>query len=123
MLIKCKLDERVKVNCRGCLMLVVTYNIQSGRGRDLVIDLKRIARTIADADVIALQEVERDWSPSRGDQVAELAALFPRHFWTFGVAVDVNGSSVRADGTVKNVRRQYGNMTLSRWPIISVRNW
>lgn len=104
-------------------MLVVTYNIQSGRGRDNVIDLKRIARTIADADVIALQEVERDWSPSRGDQVAALAALFPRHFWSFGVAVDVNGGSINPDGTVNNIRRQYGNMTLSRWPIVSVRSW
>ena len=35
-------------------MLIVTYNIQWGMGRDRRIDLDRIARTVAGADVIAL---------------------------------------------------------------------
>ena len=42
-------------------MRLVSYNIQYGRGRDGVFDLKRIATAIAGADVIALQEVERYW--------------------------------------------------------------
>lgn len=104
-------------------MLLVTYNIQWGRGRDNVIDLARIARTIADADIIALQEVERHWRPETGDQPEQFAALFPEHFWVFGAAVDIDGSSRRADGRVVNIRRQYGNLILSRWPIVSVRSW
>ena len=42
-------------------MLVSTYNIQWGKGRDGVVDLGRIARAVADADIIGLQEVERNW--------------------------------------------------------------
>lgn len=104
-------------------MLVVTYNIQWGLGRDNVVDLARIARTVAAADLIALQEVERNWRPETGDQVAQFAALFPRHYWAFGVAVDIDGSTLAPDGRVQNQRRQYGNLILSRWPIVSVRSW
>ncbi len=42
-------------------MLFVTYNIQFGCGRDGRIDLDRIGAAIAKADLVALQEVERDW--------------------------------------------------------------
>ena len=104
-------------------MRVVTYNIQWGLGRDGVVDLARIARTIARADLIALQEVERDWRPEIGDQVPQLAALFPKHHYVFAAAVDVDGADVAADGRVRNLRRQYGNMILSRWPIASMRSW
>jgi endonuclease/exonuclease/phosphatase family metal-dependent hydrolase len=104
-------------------MLVVTFNIQWGCGRDGVVDLARIARVIAGADLIALQEVERDWRPEIGDQVPALAALFPRHHHIVGPAVDIDGSEVSADGRVRNLRRQYGNMILSRWPIASARSW
>jgi len=104
-------------------MLAVTYNIQSGRGRDDVVDLARIARTVQAADIIALQEVERLWSPEAGDQTAQIAALLPEHHWIFAAAVDLDGSTVTPDGQVKTCRRQYGNMTLSRWPITSVRSW
>lgn len=104
-------------------MLVVTYNIQWGLGRDGVVDLGRIARAIATADLIALQEVERDWRPEIGDQVPQFAALFPKHHYVFGAAVDIDGSEVSGDGRVRNLRRQYGNMTLSRWPIVSTRSW
>jgi endonuclease/exonuclease/phosphatase family metal-dependent hydrolase len=104
-------------------MLVVTYNIQWGKGRDDVVDLARIARTIEAADIIALQEVERHWRPETGDQTAQLAALLPGHHWVFGAAVDLDGSSIAPDGRVTSQRRQYGNMILSRWPITSLRNW
>src|SRR5207247_6901776 len=43
---------------------LVTYNIQYGLGKDKRYDLARIAREIADADIIALQEVERHWQRS-----------------------------------------------------------
>lgn len=104
-------------------MLLVTYNIQWGCGRDNVVDLARIARTIADADIIALQEVERHWRAETGDQPQLFADLFPQHYWTYGAAVDLDGSTRSTSGRIENRRRQYGNMILSRWPISSVRSW
>jgi len=103
-------------------MRIVTYNIQWGRGRDGRIDLDRIADTIRDADIAALQEVERNWRPQmHSDQVARLAELLPNHHWIFGASVDLNGSRVAPDGRVLNQRRQFGNMILSKLPIISSR--
>ena len=56
-------------------MKLVTYNIQYGLGRDNRFDLARIAREIEDADIIALQEVERHWQRSgRVDAPAVLAS-------------------------------------------------
>ena len=40
-------------------MKFVSYNIQYGTGKDGRIDLSRIAAEVGDADVIALQEVDR----------------------------------------------------------------
>lgn len=99
-------------------MRVVTYNIQWGKGRDGVVDLDRIARTVGGADVIALQEVERHWREmDHADQVARLSALLPDHHPAFCTAVDFHNATQPGD------RRQYGMMVLSRWPILSVRSW
>ncbi len=54
-------------------MKLVTYNIRYGFGLDQRIDLGRIARTVQDADIIALQEVERFCS-GMNDQPEILAA-------------------------------------------------
>jgi endonuclease/exonuclease/phosphatase family metal-dependent hydrolase len=99
-------------------MRVATYNIQWGKGRDGVVDLGRVARTVDAADVIALQEVERHWRDMpHADQVARLAELFPDHHPAFCAAVDFFNPAVPA------LRRQYGLMVLSRWPILSVRSF
>lgn len=99
-------------------MQIVTYNIQWGKGRDGVVDLDRIARTVADADVIALQEVERHWRDMpHADQVARLGTLFPDHHAAFCPSVDFHNPVHPAQ------RRQYGLMVLSRWPILSVRSF
>jgi endonuclease/exonuclease/phosphatase family metal-dependent hydrolase len=99
-------------------MRVVTYNIQWGKGRDGVVDLDRIARTVAGADVIALQEVERHWRDmDHADQVARLSALMPQHHPAFSTAVDFHNPQQPFN------RRQYGLMVLSRWPVLSVRSW
>jgi len=45
-------------------MKIVTYNIQFGLGKDDRYDLKRIASEVEGADIIALQEVERNWQRS-----------------------------------------------------------
>lgn len=100
-----------------------TYNIQYGRGLDGRIDLDRIADTVRDADVIALQEVER-FFPRSGevDQVEELAYRLNSHHWIYGAGVDIHADSVMIDGAIRHRRRQFGNMLLSRNPIKTSRN-
>jgi endonuclease/exonuclease/phosphatase family metal-dependent hydrolase len=46
------------------MIKIVTYNIQFGLGKDGRFDLERIAAEVDGADVIALQEVERNWQRS-----------------------------------------------------------
>lgn len=68
------------------------------------------------ADVIALQEVERNWQRSGlADQPRELAGLLPGYDWVYGPAFDVSG------GAAGGSRRQFGPMLLSRAPILSSR--
>jgi endonuclease/exonuclease/phosphatase family metal-dependent hydrolase len=74
-------------------MRLVSYNIQYGKGRDGRFDLRRIANAIREADVIALQEVERYWIRSGiVDQPAELAGLLPDHHWVYGPGLDIDAS-------------------------------
>jgi endonuclease/exonuclease/phosphatase family metal-dependent hydrolase len=104
-------------------MIFVSYNIQWGTGKDGRIDLARIAAEVGEADVIAFQEVERFWTRSqRSDQAAELAALFPEHHWVYGPGMDLDGSRRDERGRLIRQRRQFGNMLLSRTPILSSRN-
>jgi endonuclease/exonuclease/phosphatase family metal-dependent hydrolase len=91
---------------------IVSWNIQNGKGCDGVTDLARIARVVTsmgEADVVCFQEIARH-DPAFGggaDQVAELAALFPRYQPIFGPTL-VRGA------------RQYGNLILSRLPVFQV---
>ena len=104
-------------------MKIVTYNIQYGRGRDGRFDLDRIADAVSGADVIALQEVERFWSRSGGaDQPRLLARRFPGHYPAYGPGVDLHlaGAGPGEDGAGK--RRQFGNMLLTRAPLLTVRH-
>ena len=101
---------------------IVSFNIQYSLGADGRYDLGRAVRAIADADVICLQEVERNWRRTgMADQPRELQQLLPDRFTAYGAVLDVDASSVEADGTVTNRRRQFGQMTLSRWPVLSAR--
>ena len=103
-------------------MLVATYNIQWGKGRDGVVDLARVAQAVAQADVIGLQEVERNWRRmDHADQVQRLAELFPDRYVFFAPSIDVDGSSADANGRVMNQRRQYGLLVISRWPVLTSR--
>lgn len=107
-------------------MKLVSYNIQYGRGRDGVFDLERIVGEVAGADIIALQEVERFWQRSgMRDQPREIADLLRDYYWIYGAGVDLNcdadvGAGINGDS--RNRRRQFGNMLLSRQPILSSRN-
>ncbi len=104
-------------------MIFVSYNIQWGTGKDGRVDLARIAGEIGAADVIALQEVDRFWTRSRmTDQAAEFAALFPEHHWVYGPGMDMDASIRGDDGRLVTRRRQFGNMVLSRAPILAARN-
>ena len=103
-------------------MKLLSYNIQYGKGRDGRFDLERIASEASGADIIALQEVERFWKHSGGmDQVQVLAAAFPDHYWAYGAGVDVHNPA--AAGVASGLsRRQFGNMLLSRWPLLYSRH-
>jgi endonuclease/exonuclease/phosphatase family metal-dependent hydrolase len=104
-------------------MKLVSYNIQYGIGRDGKFDLERIAASVAGADIIALQEVTRNFMRNGGaDLVSGLTALLPDYFYVFGPAVDADLGARDASGRPANSRLHFGNMVLSRWPIISSRN-
>ncbi len=103
-------------------MKFVTYNIQYGKGRDGHINFERIIAEIAvaDADVIALQEVERFWPRSGNtDQVQVIAEGLGGYFWVYGPGVDLH---IEGNTPAQNARRQFGNLLLCRRPILSARH-
>jgi endonuclease/exonuclease/phosphatase family metal-dependent hydrolase len=96
------------------MTIIVTWNIQAGKGCDGITDLARIAavvKSMGEADVICLQEVARNDPAIAGgaDQAAELQALFPGYEALFGAAL-------------WRERRQFGNLLLSRLPILQMFN-
>jgi endonuclease/exonuclease/phosphatase family metal-dependent hydrolase len=103
-------------------MRFVSYNIRYGLGQDGRYDLARAVAAVAEADVIAFQEVEVNW-PRTGmvDQARAIGELLPRHYWVHGPAFDVDASERAADGRVINRRRQFGTMIASRTPILASR--
>lgn len=103
---------------------VVSHNIQYSLGRDGRYDLVRGVDAVRAADVICLQEVDRYW-PRTGlvDQAALIAELLPDRHWVFGPMIDIDASTVAGDGSVHHRRRQYGQMVLSRFPIVSTRTF
>lgn len=104
-------------------MKCVSYNIQYGLGADGHYDLARIAAEIVDADIIALQEVDRFWQRSgMVDSPAVLAEHLPEHHFVFGANLDIDASFTQ-DQRVISRRKQFGTMILSRWPILSSRNF
>lgn len=104
-------------------MKFVTYNVHFGIGLDKRYDVDRIAAAVADADVVALQEVTRNFMGNGGaDMAAAFAEMLPDHFHVFAPAMDVDFGARGADGRPLNRRLEFGNMILSRWPILSARN-
>ena len=103
-------------------MKLVTYNIQYSLGRDGVYDLARIIDAVRGADVIALQEVTRNFTQCPdADQPERIAELLPDFHWIYNPYVDLDASVCDTDGRVTNKRLQSGNMLLARWPILSCR--
>ena len=98
-------------------MRLITWNIQWGKGCDGVVDLARIvsvAKSLADADVFCFQEVSHGFASLDGDadQAAQIAVLLPGHRAVFRPAIETVDSEGRA--------HRFGNMTLSRLPILQV---
>ncbi len=96
------------------MTFILSWNIQNGKGCDGVTDLARIARVareMGEADVLCFQEISRHDPAIAGgaDQVAQLEALFPGYTAVFGPALARN-------------QRQYGNLVLSRLPVLQVFN-
>jgi len=104
-------------------MKFVSYNIQYGIGMDGRFDPERIAKSIEGADVIALQEVTRGF-PKNGhvDLVARFADLFPDHFHIYAAPCDLLLDVSAENGRRIERRFQFGNMILSRWPILATRH-
>lgn len=98
-------------------MRVLTWNIQWALGADGRVDPERIARYLdaCGADIIALQEVAKNFPKSTGDTPADQPAWFAERFTThtcvFGAATDI---------WLAGQRRQFGNLILSRYPIRQV---
>jgi endonuclease/exonuclease/phosphatase family metal-dependent hydrolase len=103
-------------------MKLVTYNIQYSLGKDGNYNIERIADAVRGADIIALQEVTRNFSqlPDK-DQPARIAQLLTDYYWVYGPAVDLDASERDANGKLLNKRAQFGNMLLAKWPILSSR--
>lgn len=92
-------------------MRLLTYNIHKGiGGRDRRYRLSRVIEVIEheNPDVMCLQEVDRDVARSRHDNQPELLAeYFKVEAWQYQMNVHL-----RTGG--------YGNLILSRWPIVSI---
>ncbi len=102
---------------RGISVKLASYNIQYGFGADERYDLARAIRAVGDADVIALQEVERHWQRTGEDDQPELISrLLPEHHYVYGPAFDMDASR-REGARIVSRRRQFGTMILSRLPI------
>jgi len=91
---------------------VATYNIHKCKGLDRRTRPERIAAVIEelDADIVALQEVvHAPGGASHFDQAQELARLLREYGWSFGENRPLEGGA-------------YGNMTLTRLPLLSAKN-
>lgn len=104
-------------------MKCVSYNIQFGFGEDAEFDLERIVARLHGADVIALQEVTRN-SPMNGhrDLVADIRAMLPEYFAVYGPNFEAEIGSRVENGKAIDVRLEFGNMILSKTPILVSRN-
>ncbi|MCO6387104.1 endonuclease/exonuclease/phosphatase family protein [Aliihoeflea sp. 40Bstr573] len=104
-------------------MKCVSYNIQYGIGLDKKYDIARIVDAVRGADLIALQEVSRNNPSNQGrDMPAEIRALMPDLFSVYGPSFEIDMGSHVKDGKAVDLRFQFGNMILSRMPILVSRN-
>ncbi|WP_321897315.1 endonuclease/exonuclease/phosphatase family protein [Burkholderia cepacia] len=105
-------------------MKLATYNIHYGVGTDGVYDLGRALDAVRDVDIIGLQEVDSYWDRSGNvDQTELIREQMPEHDLAYGVCIDVIKRDSATGEVVRGRRRRSGNVILSRYPILSVRNF
>lgn len=104
-------------------MKFMSFNIQFGIGLDGEYDPERIVEALKGADIVALQEVTRNFPQnSHADLPAIFADLMGDYFHVFGPGTDTDAGSRIEGGKAVMRRLQVGNMILSRYPILATRN-
>ncbi len=105
------------VSYRTNFLKLISWNIQWCRGCDGRVDPARIgkvARDMADFDVLCLQEVASNYPDLAGssgeNQYEALAELFPQYAVVKGVATDVLAP--------QGDRREFGNAIVTRLPVL-----
>jgi endonuclease/exonuclease/phosphatase family metal-dependent hydrolase len=100
-------------------MKLISWNVQWCRGCDGKVDparISRVAKAMADFDVLCLQEVARNFLSLEGsageDQYQTLAGLFPGYSVIEGVATDVLAP--------QGDRSEFGNALITRLPVLQV---
>lgn len=98
---------------------VMSFNIASGQRFDGELDLELTAKAIeeGEVDVVGLQEVDRNFSDRSGfvDQAKWLAERL-------GMEMAYGPNLIHRTGSKEQYEREYGNATLSRYPIYSSTN-
>jgi endonuclease/exonuclease/phosphatase family metal-dependent hydrolase len=95
-----------------------TYNIQYGVGQDSCYDLSRIVDTLKEQDIICLQEATTNWRVCENDNQPEVLAAELNLYMAYAPGFEVDCGSKDDRGIITNMRRRFGNMVLSRWPIL-----
>lgn len=105
-------------------MRVATFNILHGRSpADDVVDVDRYAAAVAslDADVLALQEVDRNQPRSDHTDLTAVAAEAmgaPEHRFVAALAGSPGATWMAADGQEQPDAAAYGIALLSRYPVL-----
>lgn len=95
-----------------------TYNIQYGFGQDGIYDPDRVADAVADADIVCMQEVTTGWQACRHHNQPEVLSGRLDRYCVYGAGYELDSSRRGEHGRIVNARRGFGNMVLSRWPIV-----
>ncbi len=98
-------------------MRILTWNIQWAKGMDGRVDPERIAQEIErlSPDVVALQEVCKNYPANTGDSPPDQPEWFARRFRSAGYQA-VFGAAVDTLDDVGEPR-QFGNLVLTRFPV------
>jgi len=97
---------------------LATYNIQYGYGQDGRYDLSRAIAELQGQDIICLQEVTTNWGACNRENQPDILAKALNMYAAYAPAFEVDDSHRDESGLITNAHRGFGNMVLSRWPIV-----